>query len=212
MLRTCRSITLGSLTVPDPGDWETHMARIKMIRIAVVIFLAVLGFTAIGSAQKKSDKSITVVFKDGHQKSFAVTDVSRIEFKNDAMVVTHGGRPEAIPVADIAQMNFDSAGSKLPPLGRNHFVGKWEFGEGQNMGSFYVTLDADGQAHKSIGAPHGTWAVVDGEARISWDDGWRDVIRKVGTKHEKFAYEPGKSLSDEPSNVAKAKSLNDQPM
>jgi hypothetical protein len=46
--------------------------------------------------------------------------------------------------------------------------------------------------------------VVDGEARISWDDGWHDVIRKVGAKHEKFAYEPGKSFSDPPANVTAA--------
>jgi len=188
------------------------MARFRISRIAVSIFVFVLAVALICPAQKKSDKSITVVFKDGHQKSFSVPDGSRIEFKNDTMLVSHDGRQESIPVSDILRMDFDSAGSKLPPLGRNHFVGKWEFGEGQGMGTFFVTLDADGQAHKSIGAPHGTWALVDGEARIKWDDGWRDIIRKVGSKHEKFAYEPGKSLTDEPSNVAHAKSLNSEPM
>ena len=163
-------------------------------------------------AQKKSDNSITVVFKDGHQKNFSIADGSRIEFKNGAMQVSQNGHQETIPVADVLRIDFDAAGSKPLPLGRNHFIGKWEFGEGQNMGSFFVTLDPDGQARKSIGAPHGTWVVVDGEARISWDDGWHDVIRKVGDKHEKFAYEPGKSLNGEPSNVTQAKSLNNQPM
>ena len=26
---------------------------------------------------------------------------------------------------------------------------------------------------------HGKWVYVDGEARVTWDDGWQDVIRKV---------------------------------
>ena len=186
--------------------------RIRGIAARVLMVLTVLTAGLICSAQKKPDKSITVVFKDGHQKTFLVANVSRIEFKNDAMVVNHDGRQETIPMADVVRLEFNADVNKLPPLGRNHFVGKWEFGEGQDMGTFFVTLDADGQAHKSIGAPHGTWVAVDGEARINWDDGWRDVIRKVGTKHEKFAYEPGRSLSDPPSNVTFAKSLNEQPM
>ena len=55
-------------------------------------------------------------------------------------------------------------------------------------GHFFITLDDDGTARKTLGASHGTWTLVDGEARISWDDGWHDVIRKVGGKHEKVAY------------------------
>ena len=76
----------------------------------------------------------------------------------------------------------------------------------------YITLDENGEATKSIGAAHGLWTYVDGEARIAWDDGWHDAIRKVGTKHEKFAYAPGKSFSDEPSNVTDARNPNPQPI
>jgi hypothetical protein len=186
------------------------MAHLRITAIAVlVLFVAA---APICPAQKKSDQSVTVVLKDGQQKSFPLKDVSQIDFKNDTMVVSHDGRQEKIPVSEIVRMDFNSGGSKLPPLGRNHFVGKWEFGEGNGRRTFFVTLDRDGKAHKSIGAPAGTWVVVDGEARISWDDGWKDVIRKVGSKHEKFAYEPGKSLSDDPSNVTIAKSLNSEPI
>jgi hypothetical protein len=75
-----------------------------------------------------------------------------------------------------------------------------------------MTLHRDGTAEKTIGAKHGTWVVEDGEARISWDDGWHDAIRKVGNKHEKCAYEPGKSFDDQPSNVANAENVNPQPI
>jgi hypothetical protein len=54
--------------------------------------------------------------------------------------------------------------------------------------------------------------VVNGEAEISWDDGWHDAIRKVGTKHEKFAFEPGKSFSDSPSNVTNATNTQPNPI
>jgi hypothetical protein len=47
--------------------------------------------------------------------------------------------------------------------------------------------------------------VVSGEAQISWDDGWHDVIRKAGSKFEKAAYAPGASLSGKPNNVADAR-------
>ena len=95
--------------------------------------------------------------------------------------------------------------------GRNHFVGKWQVGEG-NGSTFYITLERDGKARKSLGPPHGTWTVVDGEARISWDDGWHDVIRKVGATHEKRAYEPGRSFDDSPSNLTAAKNLEARPI
>jgi hypothetical protein len=153
----------------------------------------------------------TVIFKDGHQKSFQIAEVTRIEFKNAAMVLTKGGQQESIPVAAIASIDFSSGDSKSIPFGRNHFLGKWQVGNGAGS-NFVITLDRDGQARKSIGASHGTWVVVDGEARISWDDGWHDAIRKVGDKHEKVAYAPGKSFDDEPSNVTDATSLNPEPI
>ena len=179
----------------------------RFIIRAIALFVLAVGFMVPASA---SDQSITVVLKDGHQKTFSISDVSRIEFRNGNMAVTRNGKTENIPLAKIVRMDF---GERALPLGRNHFIGKWEFGEGSDTSAtFYVTLDPDGQAHKSIGSPHGTWVVVNGEARISWDDGWHDVIRKVGTKHEKFAYEPGRSIDDSPSNVAMAKSLNGETM
>lgn len=184
------------------------MTRLKVSCVA----LLVLGAALTCAAQKKSDKSITVVLKDGQQKNLNIADGTRIEFKDGTMVVNRAGVQESIPVADIVRMEFNVSTGKSLPLSRKHFIGKWEVGEGVGTRTFEVTLDADGQAHKSIGAGHGTWVLVNNEARINWDDGWRDVIRKVGDKHEKFAFEPGKSLTDEPSNVTNARSLNTEPM
>jgi hypothetical protein len=185
----------------------SHISKV-ILRSAVVLISAVALMH--GSTPDKQN-SFIVIFKDGHQKSFQIAEGTRIEFKNAAMVLTKGGQQESIPVAEIARIDFSSGEGKSIPFGRNHFLGKWKVGTGGGS-DFVITLERDGQARKSIGASHGTWVVVDGEARISWDDGWHDAIRKVGDKHEKFAYAPGKSFNDEPSNVTDAKSLNPQPI
>ena len=163
--------------------------------VGVLCLLGMLTLAAFGADQKPSStpsadrNSMVIVFKDGHQQSFSVADIASIEFKTSA--------------APAASLSIPS---------RNHFVGKWEVGVGSGGNNFFITLESDGQARKSMGAAHGTWTLVDGEARISWDDGWHDAIRKVGTKHEKFAYEPGKSFSDEPSNVTDARNTQPKPL
>lgn len=179
------------------------MAHLRIAAIAIFVFSSALLCLA--------QKQLTVVLTDGHEKTFSTAN-TRIEFSKGAMLVSQGGHQESIPVSNIVRIDFNASASKSLPLGRNHFVGKWEFGTGAGSGTFFVTLDRDGRAHKTIGSPRGTWKVVDGEAIITWDDGWRDVIRRVGDKHQKFAYEEGRPLTGEPSNVTDAKTLNSEPI
>jgi len=162
------------------------------------------------SSARDSRNSLSIVFKDGHQKIFSLNEVSRIEFEKSSMILTRNGRQESIALGDIVRIDFSNSNS-TSQVGRNHFLGKWKVGTG-NGENFFITLEPDGHATKSIGATHGTWVVVDGEARISWDDGWHDIIRRVGMKHEKAAYEPGKSLEEEPSNVTDARNITQQPI
>ncbi len=153
--------------------------------------VCVLGMlTAAAFAAPDDHSSVVIVFKDGHQQSIPMADIASIQFKT--------------PTSTVASLP-----TQIPS--KNHFVGKWQVGEG-NGNDFFITLEADGDARKSLGGKHGTWLLVDGEARISWDDGWHDVIRKVGTKHEKVAFEPGKSFSDEPSNITAARNTQPKPL
>jgi hypothetical protein len=122
--------------------------------------------------------SIVIIFKDGHQETFAMSDIARIEF----------------------------TGASDSTLGPDYFLGKWEVGNGSS-GTFFIKLEPNGEASRSFGASHGVWTVVGDEARISWDDGWHDVIRKIGEAHEKFAFAPGATFSDKPDNVASARKL-----
>jgi hypothetical protein len=179
-------------------------------RVAAAVFLLLLAFSAIANAATPEDRaSVTIIFKDGHRQTFATAEIARIDLRGDA-VVYKDGRREKIPAADIERIEFAPSDIAMIP-GRNHFVGKWEVGDGHGR-DFYITLEDNGEAEKSLGAAHGTWTLVDGEARIAWDDGWHDIIRKVGTKHEKFAFEPGRSLDDTPSNVTSARNTQPKPI
>lgn len=173
--------------------------------------MLVLASAIAGLAQSQSRGSLIIVLKDGHRQTFSVAEITRIEFKAASIVVIRDAGQQSFPLANVQSFDFDSSAATAFPIGRNHFVGKWKVGEG-NGGTFYITLEADGKARKTIGSTHGTWTVVDGEARISWDDGWHDAIRKVGTKHQKVAFDPGKSFSDEPNNVTDAVNTTAQPI
>ena len=85
-----------------------------------------------------------------------------------------------------------------------NFIGEWKVGLGVGGASFIITLEKGGKATKTHGAPEGTWAVYGDEARITWNDGWHDVIRRAGNHWEKAAYAPGKSFSDQPDNITGA--------
>jgi hypothetical protein len=184
---------------------------VKAFGLLAILTLGAASALAKTGAEPANDRgSIVVVFKDGHRQSLPVADIARIEFKTPVLIVFKDGRQQNIPAPDIARIEFETTASASLPS-RAHFVGKWEVGEGNGF-NFFITLEADGEAKKSIGSSHGTWTVVDGEARISWDDGWHDAIRKVGAKHEKFAYEPGKSFSDSPTNVTAARNTEPQPI
>ena len=84
------------------------------------------------------------------------------------------------------------------------FIGEWKVGLGVAGQTFTITLEKGGKATKTHGSPNGKWTVFGDEARITWDDGWRDVIRRAGNKWEKAAYAPGKSFSDTPDNITAA--------
>jgi len=178
--------------------------------LALLMLAAASGIAKAGAASADDHGSMVVVFKDGHRQNLDVADISRIDFKTPALIVFKDGRRPSIPAADVERIEFENTASASVP-GRNHFVGKWQVGEG-NGSTFYITLEPDGKARKSIGPPHGTWTVVDGEARISWDDGWHDAIRKVGAAYEKRAYEPGRSFDDSPSNVTAARNTEPRPI
>jgi hypothetical protein len=141
-------------------------------------------------ANKDSASSIVIVFKDGHRQSFNLADIARVEF---------AGAPETAAVGN----------PDWPARGR--YVGRWVAGDG-NGNTFIINLKDDGNAMRSIGDVHGTWIWFNGEARITWDDGAQDAIRKVGSRFQKYAYSAGKSFTDAPDNVTSAQNTTPKPI
>jgi hypothetical protein len=184
----------------------TSLTPTKLFSLLAVLLLSAIELFAAPVPDDHS--SIVIVLKDGHHETLQMAEIARIDFKTPVVIFFKNGHQRTIAASDIVRIDFDSTGTVA--VSRNHFIGKWEVGEGGGTSSkFFITLEANGEASKTLGASHGTWTVVDGEARISWDDGWHDAIRKVGSKHEKAAYGPGKSFDDKPSNVTEA--INTQP-
>lgn len=157
---------------------------VRLTCLAILLCLAgSLGQVAAHAASKDTSGAIVIVFKDGHRQSFSLSEIDRVEFAGGASVAS-----------------ADSY--RVPSRGR--FIGKWECGDG-NGNNFYITLNENGTAYRSIGETKGRWEYVDGEARVTWEDGAQDAIRKSGPQYFKFAYKAGKSFTDDPDNVAHAR-------
>jgi hypothetical protein len=158
------------------------------------ILLGTVHVQAQSHANKGNSGQLVIVFKDGHRQTFNFADVARIEFAGT------GGVPFA-----------DAGATPAGAAPRGHFVGKWEVGDGAGN-TFYITLDDNGTAWRSLHRVHGKWVYVNGEARVTWDDGAMDAIRRIDGKDQKFAYRAGKTFTDEPDNVTTAKNTAPRPI
>ncbi len=161
--------------------------------LGAICLFAVAFASAAPPASKSNSGTIVIVFKDGHRQAFNLSDIERVEF------------PAPARVAEEPAVG----GVQSPP--RGHYVGRWECGDGAGS-TFHIDLKEGGEAWRSIGDVRGRWEYVNGEARITWDDGRKDAIRKVGSHYEKAAYEAGKSFTDHPANVTNARLTNPKPI
>lgn len=162
----------------------------KLTVFALAVLLAPAAFAA--PARSTSQQTIVIVFKDGHRQTFNLADIAHIEFS--------GAAAAAVAPAPI---------TALPA--RGEFVGRWIVGDGDGN-TFAITLKEDGTAVRSLHPVHGAWALVNGEARIHWNDGAQDAIRKVGSHFEKRAFGSNKSFDDTPDNVTDARNTNPKPI
>lgn len=158
-----------------------------------LVFAALLLAAILPAAHAQSPQpgSLVIVFRDGHRQTLNLSDIQRLEF------------PGPVPAGLLS----------VPGPSRAHFLGKWEVGEG-NGDNFYITLREDGSARRLMnGIEHedGTWKYVNGEAQITWNDGWHDAIRKDGDWFHKYAYSEGKTFHDQPDNVTNARNLTQNP-
>jgi len=167
---------------------------VRVAGLATLLCLAVSSaYAAAPPAPKNSHGTMVIVFKDGHRQSFNLSEIERVEYP-----ATTAAAVESVPV----NPSWPS---------RAHFLGKWEVGDGSGN-NFFITLYDDGDALKSIGGKHGRWEYVNGEAHITWEDGWRDAIRKAGSSYQKSAYGEGKSFNDAADNITNARNTSPHPI
>jgi hypothetical protein len=178
------------LSLP-PIAKENAMRKFAVVLAVCAITLFGMAASAQGRARNASGQ-IVIVFKDGHRQAFNYADIARIEFPGGSPVADAGPTPPGAPP-------------------RGHFIGKWEVGDGGGN-TFYITLNEDSSAWRSLGMMHGKWAYINGEARVTWDDGAQDCIRRTKGHDQKFAYRGGKSFTDEPDNVTDARNTTPRPI
>jgi hypothetical protein len=163
----------------------------KIFSIAIPALAIVFALPASQAQSGPAGNTLVLVFKDGHRQRVNLDLLERLEF------------PGPVPAGLLS----------TPGPSRARFLGKWEVGEG-NGENFYITLREDGTAERTMnGIRHerGQWEYRNGEAQVTWDDGWQDCIRKVGSQFKKYAYSEGKPVTGEPDNVTNARNLTQNP-
>jgi outer membrane protein assembly factor BamB len=97
-----------------------------------------------------------------------------------------------------------------PQVSAMSFIGQWDIGRPKDGGkpNFVMTFNADFTARKShVPQTTGEWQMVNGEARVIWSDGWRDIIRREGNRYRKIAIRPGSDFDSGPANTESADKL-----
>jgi hypothetical protein len=113
------------------------------------IGVVLLGAVSLCVAQGPKPDSLVVVLKDGHQKSFSMAEVSRIDFKDGSMLLTQSGRKEVINMADVLRIDFGS--SEHLSAGRNRFVGRWGSWSGRREREVFYNLETRWSGPKKHG-------------------------------------------------------------
>jgi hypothetical protein len=180
----------GAAFVNVAGD---EIVRGKGISVLPLLLVAATVVHAAPPPKAAAPGTLVIVFRDGHRETFNLADVDRVEYPGGSMAASDLGEPKGQLTA------------------RGRYVGKWQVGDGSGN-NFYITLNDDGSAYRSLGDMHGHWIYSNGDALITWRDGGGDAIRRVGSRFQKFAYMNGKSFSDNPDNVTEAHNTSPRPI
>src|SRR5580698_11324488 len=112
---------------------------VAVVGVSGILLLASAAAVAKPAPSPADDRSsVVIVFKDGHRQSLATAEIARIDLKAPAVIVYKDGHREKVS-ADIDRIEFGPPDVAMTP-GRAHFIGKWEVGEGNNSGTFFITL------------------------------------------------------------------------
>lgn len=107
------------------------------------------------------------------------------------------------------------AAPRFPPLAERDAVGTWALTDERNN-TYNVRLAPGGRmtstwSYGPDGAKgvRGEWSLKDGQVRIAFDDGWRDVLRRGPYGIEKVSWAPGNDPDGPPSAFGQALRLDE---
>jgi hypothetical protein len=117
------------------------------------------------------------------------------------------GTTPSVTVKPIQKQN--KVTRKRPKRAPKRFVGRWKMVAVPNSPDFELTLYSSFTAKRSHEPAPGTWKVVRNEAWITWEDGWKDILRLQpdGRTALKIAFSPGTKWTDEAHNRQPATKL-----
>jgi hypothetical protein len=101
--------------------------------------------------------------------------------------------PKPSQATQLASLPTEPRANTKGPKGWRGFVGEWDCGD------IVITLKNDFTA--SSNKKKGRWKYVDGEARIEWNNGSRNVLRHDGQGFQKLFWPSGVRLDSSPRNV-----------
>jgi hypothetical protein len=87
------------------------------------------------------------------------------------------------------------------------FVGRWQISRDDKTGErpFVVTLSKSFEAHKTNGpGVKGKWELIGDEVRITWSDGWSNILRQRDGRAIIMGFKPGTDWNDSPFNTLSA--------
>jgi hypothetical protein len=96
-----------------------------------------------------------------------------------------------------------TSGNRAMPASR--FVGRWRLVNDKGVAAAYFTLTPSRRAKKDhVPDATATWEIVGNDGRITWSDGWRDVLRAQEDETIVITFRPGTSWDDPPHNTLRA--------
>jgi hypothetical protein len=127
-----------------------------------------------------------------------------------AMLVGISMANRSTPTSSKAAATPSSWASKSKPIMPEKspwqpYVGRWTLKDDKGEVWGYFNLRDDKTATKDrVPDATGTWEIVGNECRITWSDGWKDILRPQPDGVTRLAFPPGTSWWDEPSSIQHA--------
>jgi hypothetical protein len=140
--------------------------------VVAVVSTALLAVFGLGDRDKKPEKNVAA-------DAAPATAKSEPQKPAEAAAATTKAEPTPPAPAKGNPRHAPAAGNAAP----GQFVGRWKLVNDKGVVGSYLTVTSSFSARRDhVPDFPGRWEVVGKEARFTWDDGYRDIMRLEGGK------------------------------